>query len=288
VVAAIAGILIARRLARPLQHAAAAAHRLSTGARDVRLEPEGPTEVAEVAEALNGLTAALAVSEGRQRDFLLSVSHELRTPLTAVKGYAEALSDGVVPPEAVAPTGQVLLAESARLERLVSDLLDLARLGAQDFRIDLASIDLAELVRQAAVVWAARCAREGVLFGAEISPGPVHVRSDPTRIRQIVDGLAENALRVTPAGRPIVFAVVPSGHEVLVQVRDGGPGLTDDDCRVAFDRSALYDRYRGVRKVGTGVGLALVAGLATRLGGRAEAGRSPEGGACFTIHLPLG
>jgi two-component system sensor histidine kinase BaeS len=288
VVAAIAGILIARRLARPLQHAAAAAHRLSTGARDVRLEPEGPTEVAEVAEALNGLTAALAVSEGRQRDFLLSVSHELRTPLTAVKGYAEALSDGVVPPEAVAPTGQVLLAESARLERLVSDLLDLARLGAQDFRIDLASIDLAELVRQAAVVWAARCAREGVLFGAEISPGPVHVRSDPTRIRQIVDGLAENALRVTPAGRPIVFAVVPSGHEVLVQVRDGGPGLTDDDCRVAFDRSALYDRYRGVRKVGTGVGLALVAGLATRLGGRADAGRSPEGGACFTIHLPLG
>lgn len=288
-VAAGLGVLLARRLARPLQRAAAAAHRLATGARDVRLRPDGPAEVAEVADALNGLASALAVSESRQRDFLLSVSHELRTPLTAVKGYAEALADGVVSVEAVAPTGQVLLAESGRLERLVCDLLDLARLGAQDFRIDVAPVDVVELVRQAGVVWGDRCAREGVLFGTDVRPDdgrPVVVRSDPTRLRQILDGLAENALRVTPSGRPIVFAVMPAPHEVLLQVRDGGPGLTEDDCRVAFDRSALYDRYRGVRRVGTGVGLALVAGLAARLGGQAEAGHSPEGGACFTIRIP--
>jgi two-component system sensor histidine kinase BaeS len=269
-----------------LQRAAAAAHRLSTGARDVRVEPEGPAEVAEVAEAINGLSSALAVSEGRQRDFLLSVSHELRTPLTAVKGYAEALADDVVPAGSVAPTGQVLLAESGRLERLVSDLLDLARLGAQDFRIDATEVDVTELMRQAATVWADRCAREDVPFFAELPSFPVILRTDPTRLRQIVDGLAENALRVTPSGRPIVFALRPTGEVVTVQVRDGGPGLTDDDCDVAFDRSALYERYRGVRKVGTGVGLALVAGLAARLGGRAEAGRAPEGGACFSVHLP--
>ncbi len=285
-VAAIAGVLLAGRLARPLKRAAAAAHRLSTGARDVRLLPEGPAEVADVAEALNGLATALSTSEGRERDFLLSVSHELRTPLTAVKGYAEALADGVVPPDAVAPTGQVMLAESARLERLVSDLLDLARLRAQDFRVDVAEIDLTELVREAGLVWEARCAREKVPFSVDTPAHPVVVRSDPTRVRQMLDGLAENALRVTPSGRPIVFAVVGRETDVALQVRDGGPGLTDDDCRVAFDRSVLYDRYRGVRKVGTGVGLALVAGLAARLGGFAHAGRSPEGGACFTILLP--
>ena len=284
--AAAAGLLLARRLARPLQRAAAAAHRLSTGARDVRLEPEGPAEVAEVADALNVLGAALAVSEGRQREFLLSVSHELRTPLTAVKGYAEALADGVVPPDAVATTGQVLVAESDRLERLVSDLLDLARLGAQDFRIDLQSVDLTELLRQAGVVWADRCAREGVLFGTELPAGePIVVSSDPARLRQVVDGLAENALRVTPSGRPIVFALTSGTHEVAIEVRDGGPGLTPDDCAVAFDRSVLYERYRGVRRVGTGVGLALVAGLVNRLGGTAEAGRALEGGASFTIRL---
>jgi two-component system sensor histidine kinase BaeS len=285
-VAAGAGVVLAHRLARPLQRAAAAAHRLSSGARDVRVAPEGPAEVAEVAEAINGLSSALAVSEGRQRDFLLSVSHELRTPLTAVKGYAEALADDMVPAGAVAPTGQVLLAESGRLERLVNDLLDLARLGAQDFRIDMTDVDVNELMRQAATVWADRCAREDVLFGAELPSLPVISRTDPTRLRQIIDGLAENALRVTPSGQPIVFALWPAPDVITVQVRDGGPGLTDDDCAVAFDRSALYERYRGVRKVGTGVGLALVAGLARRLGGRAEAGRAPEGGACFSVHLP--
>ncbi len=285
VCAALVGIVLARRLARPLQHAAAAAHRLSTGARDVRLEPEGPAEVADVADALNVLTAALSTSESRQRDFLLSVSHELRTPLTAVRGYAEALADGVIAPDAVELTGQVVLAEARRLERLVSDLLDLARLGAENFRIDLGSVDLSALMEQAAVVWADRCAREDVPFRAEIAPGPLLLNSDPTRLRQIVDGLAENALRVTPSGRPIVFALVTYGGELVLQVRDGGPGLTDEDCRVAFDRSALYDRYRGIRRVGTGVGLALVAGLAVRLGGRVEAGRAPEGGACFTVRF---
>jgi two-component system OmpR family sensor kinase len=287
IVAALTGVLLARRLARPLQHAAGAARRLSTGARDVRLVPEGPAEVAAVADALNALSSALATSEGRQRDFLLSISHELRTPLTAVKGYAEALSDGVVPAAAVEATGHIMLAESSRLERLVSDLLDLARLGAQDFRIDVTTFDLVALVRQATLVWSDRCAKEDVPFGVELPDAPVVIQSDPTRVRQIIDGLAENALRVTPSGRPIVFAVGATTHEAIVQVRDGGPGLTDDDCRVAFDRSALYDRYRGVRRVGTGVGLALVAGLAGRLGGRAAAGRSPEGGACFTITLPL-
>ncbi|MGH8888277.1 MAG: histidine kinase dimerization/phospho-acceptor domain-containing protein [Acidothermaceae bacterium] len=289
VVAAAAGLLLARRIVRPLQRAAAAAHRLSTGARDVRLEPEGPAEVAEVADALNLLASALTTSESRQREFLLSISHELRTPLTAVKGYAEALADGVVAPEAVAATGQVVLAESDRLERLVRDLLDLARLGADDFRIDVTSVDLAELLRQAGVVWADRCARVGVPFRVEIADGVGSVvHSDPARLRQIVDGLAENALRVTPSGRPIVFALLEAGSDVLMQVRDGGPGLTDDDCRVAFDRSVLYERYRGVRRVSTGVGLALVAGLAARLGGRAEAGHAHEGGACFTIRLPRG
>jgi two-component system OmpR family sensor kinase len=287
VVAALTGVLLARRLARPLQHAAGAARRLSTGARDVRLVPEGPAEVAAVADALNALSAALTTSEGRQREFLLSISHELRTPLTAVKGYAEALADGVVPAAAVEATGHVLLAESSRLERLVSDLLDLARLGAEDFRIDITRLDLVVLVRQAALVWSDRCAREGVEFRLEVPSAAVVVDTDPTRVRQIIDGLAENALRVTPSGQPIVFSVGATWSEAVLQVRDGGPGLTEDDCHVAFDRSALYDRYRGVRRVGTGVGLALVAGLTARLGGRASAGRSPEGGACFTITLPV-
>jgi two-component system OmpR family sensor kinase len=284
--AVLAGVVLARRLARPLQRAAAAAHQLSLGQRDVRLAPEGPAEVAEVAEALNRLGAALATSEGRQRDFLLSVSHELRTPLTAVKGYAEALADGVVEPAAVSATGATMLAEAGRLDRLVSDLLDLARLGAQDFRVDLAPVDLTDLVRRAGEVWTSRAEPEGVQLRVELPPGPLVVRTDATRARQIVDGLAENALRVTPSGRPVVLAVLPAVGGAVLEVRDGGPGLTPDDLAVAFERSVLFERYRGIRKVGTGFGLALVAGLASRLGGHASAGVAPEGGARFTVWLP--
>jgi two-component system sensor histidine kinase BaeS len=289
--AGLAGWLLARRLARPLQNAAAAAHRLAAGSRDVRLEPEGPYEVAELADALNRLNGALVTSEGREREFLLSVSHELRTPLTAVTGYAEALADGVVPPADVARTGAILVAESARLDRLVGDLLDLARLRAQDFRLDLADVDLSDLVAQAGQVWRDRCGREGVELWLQVPPAPLVVRTDPTRLRQIVDGLAENALRVTPAGSPVVLAVLADPTVpgwVWIEVRDGGPGLTDEDLAVAFERSALYERYRGVRRVGTGLGLALVDGLATRLGGAAVAGRAPEGGARFSVRLPVG
>ena len=289
VVAVIAGVVLSRLVARPLRRAAAAAHRMSTGARDVRLPPEGPREVAEVATALNALATALATSEGRQREFLLSVSHELRTPLTAISGYAEALSDGVVPPSDLERTGETVREEARRLERLVSDLLDLARLNAKDFRIDLAEVDLTELVRAAGQVWADRCRPHGIRLGLELPPAPLIAITDATRVRQILDGLAENALRVTPQGRPIVLAarVDPDdARNAILEVRDGGPGLTTDDIAVAFERSALYERYRGVRRVGTGLGLALVAGLADRLGGHASAGTAPEGGASFTIRLP--
>ena len=284
-IAGVAGWLLARRLARPLAGAAAAAHRLAAGERDVRLEPQGPAEVADLATAINGLSGALAASESRQRDFLLSVSHELRTPLTAVQGYAEALADGAVPPEDAARAGAVVRDEARRLDRLVTDLLGLARLQAQEFPLDPADVDLTALVRQAAEVWGGRCAAVGVEVRLEVADG-VRAWADAGRVRQALDALAENALRVTPEGRPIVFAVRDEPAGAVVEVRDGGPGLTDADLAVAFERGVLHDRYRGVRPVGSGVGLALVAGLIERMGGRCQAGHAPEGGACFTVWLP--
>jgi two-component system sensor histidine kinase BaeS len=125
-----------------------------------------------------------------------------------------------------------------------------------------------------------------VVLRTELPAGPVVVRTDPGRIRQVVDGLCENALRVVPPDAPLVLAVRAGPEGGVVEVRDGGPGFTDDDLAVAFERGALYQRYRGVRKVGSGLGLALAARLVRRLGGRIEAGHAPEGGARFTVGLP--
>jgi two-component system, OmpR family, sensor kinase len=284
------GLVVAWRLARPLKRTAEAANALARGRRDVAVVPEGPAEVAEVGEALNLLAAGLAHSEARQREFLLSVSHDLRTPLTAIRGYAESLADSVVPAQDSARVGSVILAEAQRLERLVADLLDLARLGAQEFRIDLLDVDVVALAVATAEVWSARCADADVGFRFECPPGPLFVRTDAARLRQVLDGLFDNALRMTPARAPIVLAVraeqFGQRRFVAIEVRDGGPGLTDSDLGVAFQRSVLYERYRGERKVGTGLGLAIVHGLVERLGGAVEAGHAPEGGARFTVRLP--
>ncbi|MFC8504026.1 ATP-binding protein [Pedococcus sp. NPDC057267] len=287
VVAVGVAVPFARRLAAPLRRTAAAAHRLASGERSVRVTPEGPAELAEVGASLNTLAEALEHSERRQRQFLMSVSHELRTPLTAIRGFGEALADGVATGSAVPAAGATIVAESSRLERLVSDLLDLARVGADDFRYDIGPFDLGGLVDAAGQVWGRRCAAEGLAFGLERAPGSVGVVGDPARTRQALDGLAENALRVTPAGRPLVLALRVEGGEAVLEVRDGGPGLTEQDRAVAFERSALHDRYRGVRPVGTGLGLALVHELVTGMGGLVEADVAPEGGACFRVRLPL-
>jgi two-component system, OmpR family, sensor kinase len=276
-VATVVGVVVGGLLARPLRRSARAAHALRTGRRDVRVPVRGPSEVAEVATAVNELADALARSEGRQREFLLSVSHELRTPLTAVRGFAESLVDGVADGPAA---GRTILAESRRLERLVGDLMELARLEADDFRLDTVELDLAALVAEAAPVWAERCRAAGVVLRVE-TPGPVPARGDPRRLRQVLDGLAENALRM---GGPLVLAARAPG---ILEVRDGGPGLAPEDYADVFERGALHERYRGHRPVGAGgVGLALVHGLVTRMGGRITASPAPEGGACFRAALP--
>ncbi|MDQ5972841.1 MAG: hypothetical protein QG661_50 [Actinomycetota bacterium] len=280
------GFVASRRLTRPLRAARDAANEMADGSRDVTLRPEGPVEIADIAVSLNRLNSALVMSEARQREFLLSVSHELRTPLTAVKGYAEALSDGVIPTDDVARTGATVAAEAARLDRLVSDLLDLARLGAVDFHVSPVDVDLAEIAEDAAEVWRDRATPEGVTFVLDVPSAPVAVRTDPIRVRQIIDNLAENALRVSPPDSVIVLAVRSEGPWGVVEVRDSGPGLTADDVAVAFEPGVLHERYRGVRPVGTGLGLALVGRLSIGLGGSAEAGTAAEGGARFTVRIP--
>jgi signal transduction histidine kinase len=144
------------------------------------------------------------------------------------------------------------------------------------------------LLAEAAQVWESRCAAAGVILRVDSPSHPVMVDSDPRRLRQVLDGLMSNAVRATPAGAPVVLALYDFDTLFAVlQVRDGGPGLSDEDYKLAFERGVLHSRYQGVRPVGTGIGLALVHGLVTRLGGEVDAGRAPEGGARFSVRLQL-
>ncbi len=280
-----AAAVVGSRLARPLGRTAEAARRMASGERGVALPQAGAREVADVVDALASLDRALATSESRQREFLLSVSHELRTPLTAIRGLAEGLADGTVAPDEARSVGRTLSTESQRLEHYVSDLLALARLEADDFTLRSEPVDAAALVRQAGAAWTDRAAAAGIALRLE-APDRLGLETDGARVRQALDALADNAVRVCPPGSIVVFRVTEEDGAVALEVRDSGPGLTPDDLARAFEPGLLHDRYAGTRAGGQGLGLALVHRLVTRLGGTIEATAAPEGGARFTIRLP--
>ncbi|MGP3973103.1 HAMP domain-containing sensor histidine kinase [Streptomyces sp. 8N114] len=289
----LAGVLLARRLSRPLRQAARTADRIRQGDRSCRMPLNQPGEVRELSSALNELATALEVSERRQKDFLMSVSHELRTPLTTIRGYAEALADGVLSTDAdtAQDAGHTVLTEAKRLDRLVTDLLALARLQADDFAVEQEEVDVTALAAAAVTAWRPSLEGNGAELRTELPPHSVRVHTDPVRLRQVLDILMENAGRVAPHA-PLVVALAAEADaasgscgQVLLSVRDGGPGLTDEDLRVAFERGRLHRRYRDNRPVGTGLGLALAAQLVDKLGGTITAAHAPEGGAHFTIRL---
>jgi two-component system OmpR family sensor kinase len=288
VMAIVAGTLLARWLTRPLIATVETARRMAAGERGLVMETHQPTEVAEVAEALATLDRALSTSEGRQREFLLSISHELRTPLTAVRGYGEAMVDGLIHEGDIAGVGAILVTETGRLDRFVADLLELARLEADDFAVIRQRVDVALILEQTADAWRGRAATLEVKVNALPGTAGLALESDAQRVRQLIDGLVENALRVTPAGSTVSIAARTFGTGVVIEVRDGGPGLSPDDLAVAFDRGALRARYRDIRPVGTGLGLSIAARLVARLGGSIAAGNAPGGGAVFAVSLPAG
>lgn len=286
-VAGAAGAWFASRVSGPLALTARAADAMAGGRRAVPMPASTIPEVSAIGAALTALDHSLATSEGRQREFLLSISHELRTPLTAIRGYAEGLADGTFHGDAVRRAGGILEAETARLHRFVDDLLELARLEVDDFNLDVSSVIVTDLLRSARDVWEATASRDRITIDLDLDSSALDLRIevDPRRLRQIIDGLIENALRVAPAGSVLTLGL-QGGDAPAVTVRDMGPGLTDDDLARAFDRRALADRYRDSRPVGSGLGLSIADRLAKRLGLRLEAGR-PAGhpGTTMTVYL---
>ncbi|MGL5852697.1 MAG: ATP-binding protein [Phycicoccus sp.] len=287
VVAVAVGAWFAGRLTRPLREAAAGAQRLAGGDRAVRVGRPGTREVAELGAAVDALADSLARSENREREFLMSVSHELRTPLTAVLGYGESLADGLLEGDAARRAGAVLVSEAERLTRLVDDLLDLARLRADGFRFDLVRTDVRPVVEDAGQVWEHRCAAERIAVVVDVPATPVPAQVDPARLRQVIDNLVENALRVTPAGGSITLRLEVAPHGAHLDVDDTGPGLSAAERAVAFERGALWERSHGVRRVGTGLGLAIVAALVDGMRGRITVEPGPDDvGTRFSVQLP--
>jgi two-component system sensor histidine kinase BaeS len=278
-VAGLVALAMAGRLVAPLRALGAATRRVAAGERtEVTAAAGAPEEVRALAEAFTQMASELADSRDAQRAFLLSVSHELKTPLTAIRGYAEGLEDGAVEPH---DAGRIIAAEAARLERLVSDLLDLARADRRGFDVRRERVDLRAIAAQTVERHAPFAERVGV--EVELAPGPpAFAQADPDRVGQALSNLVENALRVTPRGGTVTVRAADG----LLTVADTGPGLDADDLPHAFERFYLHDRLRSDRPVGSGLGLAIVDEIARAMGGRASVRSERGAGAEFALHLP--
>jgi signal transduction histidine kinase len=276
--AGLAALALARRIAGPVHRVAEAARTLAQGTRPEPVPVEGATELATLALAFNDLAEQLAQAREAERSFLLSVSHELKTPLTAIRGYAEALSDGAVDPRDAAVT---VAAEAARLERLVRDLLDLARMNRTDFGVRPSDLDLAEVAADAVRRYEQQAAVFGIALDA-VSEGPAPAVADADRVLQVVSNLLENALRLTPPGGEVRVVTAPG----LLRVEDTGPGLAPEERDRAFERFYLHERYGRERAVGTGLGLAIVKELTEAMGGSVEVVSEPGRLTTFTVRLP--
>jgi len=287
-VAAAVAALLARRMTRPIAAMQRTAGRIAAGdlAARVGIEDLPDDELAHLARSIDAMALDLGRERDHEREFLLGISHDLRTPLTSIRGYAEAIADGTIETAAErSHAADVISSESKRLERLVADLLDLARLDAHEFSMRPVRADAAAIVRGVVDGLAPTALQWDVDLAIAVPDAPLtEVEVDPERLAQIVANLVENALK--HATSHVQASVAIEEGTLVVHVDDDGPGIPAEDRERVFDRL-----YTGggtpSRKVGTGIGLAIARELTNAMGGEVRCEPRAEGGTRFAVRIPV-
>ncbi|MEU0586286.1 HAMP domain-containing sensor histidine kinase [Streptomyces sp. NPDC006132] len=280
-VAAVIGVVVARRLTRPLRQLNDMASKFSDGDLTARSPVTGPPETQTLARTLNQGAERLDTLIAAQRIFVADASHQLRTPLTALRLSLDNIADGV-DDEFVREDVEQATAEVVRMSRLVNGLLVLARAEAKVSAAE--PLPLMDIVRERLAVWRPAADERGVTIALRGSAdGRSSVLASPGHLDQMLDNVLSNALEVSPDGGTITVRVEPRGDVVEVSVLDEGPGMSDAEKSRAFDR---FWRGQGLTgKTGSGLGLAVVRQLATDDGGTVALTDAPGGGLCVTITL---
>jgi len=221
-----------------------------------------------------------------RRDFVANVSHELRTPLTAIRGYVEALSERDTSAEDRQRFLEIVTRHTLRMERLVKDLLRLARLDAGQETLDVASCDVRALVQGVVADLAPTAAARSQSIAADIAADAETLRGDPSKLHDVLRNLVANAVIYSPEHSTIRVDVSKARQRIEIAVSDEGPGIPDEDLTRVFERFYRVDKSRARDPGGTGLGLAIVKHLVELHGGEVRAENRREGGARFTISLP--
>ena len=281
IVAGLLGLYLSRRITDPLRALSLAADEVAAGNYGVELEPaRGSDEISHLSSRFADMAAKLAESEQLSRNFLMTVSHELRTPLTAIRGHVSALREGVIDdPDMREASISVIGQEAMRLERLVGDVLDLAKLDAHRFTVLQEEVDMERLTERAHASFGEEARRRAIDYRLDVRAKPV-IMTDGDRVLQIIVNLLSNAFRWTPEGGRIEVELSAANGAVSVVVADTGPGIT------AEERDRIFRPFWSRDGGGTGLGLAIARELALALGGSIELASEPGRGSRFVLLLP--
>jgi two-component system sensor histidine kinase BaeS len=287
VVGALLAAWLSRSVTRPLGRLAAAAGDVGRGRLPEPLPEDGPREVARASAAFNAMSAEVGHARRTQAELLAGLRHDLRTPLTVIGGFAEALLDGTADGPDAARAARAIADETDRLERMVDDLGDLADLESGGRPLHLEQLDGATLTAAAVERFGPRASAEGQELVALPAPGPLPLAADRSAVERILGNLVANGLAHAPrpGGRVAVEAATLTGGELLIAVRDDGPGIPPAALSRVFER--FYRAEPSRSGSGTGLGLAIVDQLAHAHGGRAFAENLPGRGARVGVVLPI-
>jgi signal transduction histidine kinase len=280
-VAGLLGWYLSRRITRPVLALSSATDEITRGHYDVAVpDVPGGGEIGHLAQSFREMASRLSEAEQQERNFLMSVSHELRTPLTAIRGHVEALREGIAADPVVrAASLDMIASETARLERLVGDVLDLAKLEAHRFTLLSEEVDMGRLCEQAYAAFGEEARRRGIDYEKRFDGGPTIV-TDGDRVLQIISNLLSNAFRWTPDGGKVELELAASNGRILVAVDDSGPGVPPQE------RDRIFRPFWSRDDSGTGLGLAIAHELAAALGGTIELDSQPGSGSRFELVLP--
>ncbi len=278
-------LIISRRILSPIKALTEAARRLGQGDFSQRLELKDKGEVGELARAFNSMAGDLKRAEQLRRNMVADAAHELRTPLSNIRGYLEAVNDGVMKPDAEAI--QSLNEEAARLARMVDELQELSLAEAGELKLQCQAEDISKLIDQAVVAIQTQAAAKGVSlstdFGDEIPP----VNIDSQRMAQVLHNLLDNAIAHTESGGHVTVGTMRKDDWIEVAVTDTGEGIPDEDLPNIFERFYRVDKSRARATGGSGLGLTIVKRLVEAHGGSIEVRSELGEGTRFTFTLPI-
>lgn len=278
--------ILARGMTSPLREMTAAARKMAGGDYTVRVRATSRDEVGQLAHAFNTMAEDLGQADGFRRELIANVAHELRTPVTALQAQLENIVDGV--DDADPATMEAALAQTERLGRLVTYLLDLSRLEAGDAPLEITRVPLEDFLEEAAEAAALVGAAKHLRFPVQVDPPGLTIDADPERLHQVVANLLHNAVRHSPDGEEVRLEATQVGPTVRLDVVDHGPGIAREQRAHVFERFVRGNMpsTTGVGSTGgTGLGLSIVRWAVELHGGTIEVADT-ESGCTMRVTLP--